>query len=182
MSILVTGGSGAIGTKIIKRLSDLGEETISFQRSKPSEGYFPKTTKVVQGDVTHFEEVIACIKEFNVTKIIHLAFAMAPECEARPYHSTVINVLGGNNIFEAARLCGIERVVCASSLAYYGPQSNYGDNEVVEESFGPPTLVYGAHKQLGEYIARKYVDQHGLSIGVLRVGHVHSHFAEEKIP
>ena len=135
MSILVTGGNGFIGIQIIKRLSDLGEETVSFHRSKPSEGYFPKTTKVVQGDVTHFEDIIACIKEFSVTKIIHLAFAMPVECEARPYSSTVINILGANNIFEAARLCDIKRVVYASSLAYYGPQSNYGDNEVVEESF-----------------------------------------------
>ena len=83
-----------------------------------------------------------------------------------------MNLMGMNNVFEAARLMGIKRVVYASSIAVYGLQSSYGDRPVTEEDDCYPETVYMAHKLWNEFMARKYMDRNGMIIPGLRIANV----------
>ena len=62
------------------------------------------------------------------------------------------------NVLEAARLCEIERVVWASSVAVFGPVGSY-DGPVTDSSVHLPQNVYGASKSYAEFLARHYYEQ-----------------------
>jgi nucleoside-diphosphate-sugar epimerase len=105
MSVLVIGGSGFLGKKIMKRLSELGEEPICFDLYPPDDDQLMKCVEFCKGDVACIDDIIACIIQYRTTKIINLAYIMPVECEERPQLALRFNVLGTNNVFEAARLC-----------------------------------------------------------------------------
>jgi nucleoside-diphosphate-sugar epimerase len=101
-----------------------------------------------------------------VRDIIHLAAALIPTCAAQPALGVRVNVDGFNHVLEVARVIVARRVVWASSIAVYGPQSRY-DGEPDEDAPHWPTTVYGACKSMNEYMARHYYDAFGVdSIGL----------------
>ena len=84
--------------------------------------------KVVRGDITNFDDVVRTVLEFSPGRLINLAYIVGGG-EGDPHNQMRLNVLGMDNCFEAARLCGVKRVVYASSIAVYGPQRHYGDRQ-----------------------------------------------------
>lgn len=171
MSILIVGGTGFIGARIAKKLVDRGEEVVCFDlypNYSRVEGLSDKA-KVVVGDVTHIEDILSAIKDFNVKRIISLAAVLVTESETFLIKALRLNFMGMVNVFEAAKLTGIKRVVYASSVAAYGLQSSFGDREISEEDVCQPTLAYGAHKLWAEFMAKKYEEHHDLSTVGLRI-------------
>ena len=83
-----------------------------------------------------------------------------------------INVLGMDNCFEAARLCGVNRVVYASSLAVSGLQSHFGDRTINENDPKRGTNQYATHKIFNEFQAQMYTDNYGMSITGIRPANV----------
>jgi nucleoside-diphosphate-sugar epimerase len=148
-----------------------GEEVICFDLY-PDPGkisHLGGRAKIVVGDVTRIEDIIAAIKEFRVERIVNLAYILGAESEANPHMAMRTNVMGMNNVFESARLMGINRVVYASSIAVYGLQSSFGERPVLETDYCHPTLVYGAHKLWNEFMAKKYMERYGMTIPGLRI-------------
>lgn len=131
--------------------------------------FMSDSVKVIVGDVTRFEDIIAAIKEYQVERIINLAYMLGAESEANPHLAIRVNIMGMNNVFEAARLMGINRVVYPSSIAVYGPQSSFGERPVKETDICQPTMIYGAHKLLNEFMGSKYMERYGMSIAGLRI-------------
>src|SRR3989304_2421912 len=76
------------------------------------------------------------------------------------------NVLGMDNCFEAARICGIKRVVYASSLAVYGRQSDFGDRPLTEEDDRKGTGVYSLSKIFNEHQAEGDNAAYGMQIKI----------------
>ena len=62
-----------------------------------------------------------------------------------------LNILGMDNCFEAARLCGVKRVVYASSVAVSGLQKHFGDRLVNEDDATYGTSQYAMHKILTSF-------------------------------
>ena len=171
MSILVIGGTGFIGARLTEHLVQKGEEVVCFDLY-PDPGkvsHLGDHVKVVTGDVTRIEHIIEAITEFQVERIINLAAVLVTESEAHLHSATCLNFVGMTNVFEAARLMGINRVVYASSIAAYGLQSSFGDRPITEDDICQPTTAYGAHKLWSEFMARKYMEHHGMSIPGLRI-------------
>ena len=83
-----------------------------------------------------------------------------------------LNVLGMDNCFEAARLCGVQRVVYASSLAVSGQQKHFGERLVHEEDLKYGNNQYAVHKIFNEWQAQDYIDKYGLSITGVRPANV----------
>lgn len=171
MSILVIGGTGFIGARLTERLVAKREEVICFDLypNPDKVSHLGDQVKVVTGDVTRIEHIIEAITEFRVERIVNLAAVLVAESEAHLHSALCLNFMGMNNVFEAARLMGIERVVYASSIAAYGLQSSFGDRPITEEDICHPTTAYGAHKLWSEFMARKYMEHHGMSIPGLRI-------------
>ena len=171
MVILICGGAGFIGAQLVELLLQRGESVVSFDLyPDPGRiGHLGNKLKVVTGDITRIEDLIAAIRDFRVQRIVNLAYILGAESEANLQLAVRVNVMGMNNVFEAARLMGIKRVVYASSIAVYGLQSHFGERPVTEEDTCRPTLVYGAHKLCNEFMAQKYMDQFGMTIPGLRI-------------
>jgi nucleoside-diphosphate-sugar epimerase len=171
VSILIIGGTGFIGARLAERLVNKGEKVVCFDLYPVPEKVLQlgDRAKVIVGDITRIEDIIAAIREFQVEKIVNLAYILGPESEANPHMAMRINVMGMNNVFEAARLMGINRVVYASSIAVYGLQSSFGERPVIETDYCHPTMTYGAHKLWNEFMAKKYMERCGMTIPGLRI-------------
>ena len=102
------------------------------------------------------QDLLHTIKAHQVERVVHLAYIVGPENEQNPTRALHINCVGTNNVFEAARLEGLQRVVWASSVAVYGPRSYYGKADLDEDDPPQPTRVYGACKLFNEHMAEHY--------------------------
>lgn len=172
MSVLIIGGTGFIGSRVAKKLVDLGERVVTFDASPSTEfleGYLDKITSV-RGDITDFDEIIAAIKTQGIEKIIHLAYVLEIESMMNPHLAVKVNCMGTNNVFEAARLMGIQRVLFASSITAYGHHEKHGDKVLTEDDPLYPQTVYGACKAHSEFMAQYYARAFGMGVYVLRVG------------
>lgn len=178
MSILVIGGMGFIGSRIAKSLVELGEDIIVVGRHPTLHRLGEmaekiEKIKVVQGDKTNIDQIFDWISTYNVSKIIDASSELEAESERVPYSATKINLIGTLNVFEAARITGIKRVVWASSLAVYGDKKRAGGIPQDEGALNHPVTVYGACKTYGEFMTRLYNARWGMDIVALRPSSVY---------
>lgn len=177
---LVTGGTGYLGAPVIRELVARGEKVVCFDlfTSSPRLADVASRVRFVRGDVTAIEEIIAAVKENDVSRIVHLAYLKTAEAEVQLQKAMRVNVMGTNNVFEAARLSGVRRVVYISSIGFYGQQSSFGERPVTEEDRGQPMSVYGYTKGLNDYMAKRYAEMYGLEPACLRLAFTFGHGRE----
>ena len=172
MTVLVLGGTGFIGRRVVRRLADRGEEVVCADIN-PRAASFPglDRVKVAMVDVTQFDDVVKAIVESNAERVVNLAYLLGGG-EGNPHFNMRLNVLGMDNCFEAARLCGVSRVAYASSLAVSGLQSHFGERMISEDDPDYGTSQYAVHKIFNEFQAKQYIDNYGLSITGVRPANV----------
>lgn len=176
MNILVIGGSGLFGRKIVMHLLRDREvsSVVSMDIVPPGEWFnlsireFADKFCFISKDVSELENILDIIKTHSIDRIINMAFILAGAFEKNPRLAVRVNTLGMCNVFEAARLAGISRVVYASSVAVYGAQREYGDREVNEDDFLHPGNGYGVTKQLSEILAAQYSELYGIKFSAIR--------------
>lgn len=151
MKILVTGGSGFLGSHVADALSETGNEVVIFDLS--SSQYQQKNQKMINGSVTDYEQVYAAMD--GCEAVYHLA-ALADIDEAinKPRNTMSVNVMGTLNVLEAAREHKIERFVFSSSIYVYSEQGSF----------------YRTSKQACENLIQDYHNQYGLNFTILRYG------------
>ena len=171
-NILITGGSGFIGTYLIKHLVTQGFKVINFDVSPPSLE-LQALIEDIKDDITYvkssildFPTFVSVVKEMNVQKIVHMAALFDPkESNRTPYITHQINIHGTLNVLEVAKIYQLKRVVYASSIAVY-PEKLY---EPMDEKH--PVLVpgtghgshYGVSKATGELLGLTYWRNNGVS-------------------
>jgi nucleoside-diphosphate-sugar epimerase len=172
MSIFIIGGTGFIGRRLIPLLAQRGEEIVCMDINPQTANYgdFGKQVRVVRGDVTQFDDVVAQMAAAKPSRVINLAYLLGSEHP--PRFAFKLNILGMDNCFEAARILGVNRVVYASSLAVSGEQKFYGDRVVTEEDFRHGHVQYAMHKIFNEWQAQDYREKHGLEITAIRPANV----------
>lgn len=177
MSVMVTGGTGFIGNRIIRMLRERGEEVVCFDLAppRPSLAAIFEGVPMYRGDITQLPHLLEAINTHKVHKIIHMASLLPPDTEERLHFAMQVNVGGTNNVFEAARWTGIERVVYASSIAVYGLQEVYDGRPVNEDDLAAPINVYGMTKSIVDFAAQKYRDRYGLDLISIRPCTVFGH-------
>jgi UDP-glucuronate 4-epimerase len=129
---LVTGGTGCIGSWVVRNLVRQSAQVVvltmddQFQRLKliQADEEFAEV-KFVHGDITNLDLLIKIAQDHQINKVIHLAGLQLPFCKANPSLGAMVNVVGTINIFEMAKHTSIDRVVYASSAAVYGPKTYY---------------------------------------------------------
>jgi nucleoside-diphosphate-sugar epimerase len=173
MNILVLGGAGFIGPRVMRRLLERGHNitcmdvNTSSPLLKPLEGKI----KLVRGDITLMDDVMEVTLNAKPDRIVNLAYLLGSG-DNDPHFAVRLNILGMDNCFEAARLCGVKRVVYASSLAVYGPQRNFGERAVTEDDLRLGTGVYSVSKIYNEHQAEWYNKAYGMAITGLRPANV----------
>jgi nucleoside-diphosphate-sugar epimerase len=183
MNVLVVGGSGLFGGKTLLHLVQDEEvsRVVSMDVVSPKEWIMKSIRKyadklhIVHGDVSQLEDILNIMKLYSIDRVVNLAFLLPGAVEANPRMSVKVNQLGMCNVFEAARIMNVTRLVFTSSEGVYGPQEEYGDREVTEDDPMHPQSAYAIAKQLSEILAAQYVENYGMNITAIRppIGYGH---------
>jgi UDP-glucose 4-epimerase len=176
LNVLVIGGNGLFGRKtVLKLLQDTDiSRVVSMDVIPPKEWIIPRYREFdekfafYRGDVSDLEDILNAIRVYEIDKIVNWAFLLPGDIEGNPRLSVKVNELGMCNVFEAARLAGISRVIYASSWGVYGPQDDYGDRDVTEDDHLHPGSAYALTKQLSEILADQYTELYGINFTALR--------------
>lgn len=179
MTVLVTGGAGAIGARIVANLMARGLSVVSFdtEAEQPRLNELRGNDKLtcIGGDIRAESDMRAAVEAHGVEHIIHMAALLAPVTEEEPALGMAVNITGTNNVLEAARQASIKRVVYPTSMGVYGDQSLYGDVAVDEDSERYPYNLYGYSKLINEEAAKAYTRNFGLDTRGLRIATVFAH-------
>jgi nucleoside-diphosphate-sugar epimerase len=170
--ILVYGGTGFIGNRVLRKLIERGHQVAAFDINPNLPAYdadLVDKVQVFRGDITLMDDVIETMLAVKPDHVVNLAYLMGG---GDPHTGVRLNVLGMDNCFEAARLCGIKRVVYASSLTVYGEQTHFGERPVVEADHLFGTGLYAASKIYNEHQAEWYRTAYSMDITGLRAAHV----------
>ena len=175
--VLITGMSGLIGGLLRERLDAAGGYELSALNRSAVEG-----VECYRADIADFEAVRAACEGKDV--VVHLAAYLGSDDFEGQLRG---NIVGTYNVFEAARLAGVKRVVFASSgntirgFELVEPYKSIaaGNYDDVPENFPRithemirPEGIYGAAKVFGEALGRYYSDAYGLSALCVRIGRV----------
>jgi len=176
--VLVTGGTGFIGSYAVKALLESGRRVIALDvRGYTPEGRFvlgERADEVVveEGSVDDWARVLHVVKEHGPVDVVHLATITNPVyLFTNPMPGVRVNFLGTIHILEAARLFEIRRIVYFSSIGVL-PAKQYEPIDAAHPIFLPreavPTGVYGASKIAGEAFCFAYNQAFGTDFRTIR--------------
>ena len=160
MKVLVTGGSGFLGSSVVAGLVAAGHEVVSADLRPPA----------VVMDVTSRSAVDAVIAEAKPEVVVHLASIVTPGPDSTRALEYAVDVDGTRNVLDACVAHGVRRVVVSSSGAAYG---YHPDNPawITEDQpvRGNEAFAYSHHKRLVEEMLASYalLEQVVLRIGTI---------------
>ncbi len=168
MRVVVTGASGKAGRAVVRDLLDHGHDVTAVDLASPRDGNAPSLV----ADLTEFGQTVECLA--GADAVVHLA--AIPASGIRTEEMTFrTNMLSTFNVFEAARVLGLARVVWASSetilgLPFEREQPAYAP---IDEEHPPlPQSSYAASKLLGEELARQTSRRSGTPFIALRFSNI----------
>lgn len=166
MKILVTGGSGFIGSHIVESYQGVAEEirVLDNLRTGYRHNLDGLACTFIEGSVTDRQLVEQAVA--GVDYVFHLAALVSvPESMSKPAECVEINVHGLLHVLEAAASAGVKKLVFASSAAIYG------DNPAVpkvETMFPEPKSPYAITKLDGEYYLGMFTGEGRLETAAIR--------------
>ena len=166
MKVLVTGGSGFIGSHVLDVLAAASHEPVVLDLV-PSRHHPAGTYTTICGDITDREVTRRAVRGCDA--IIHLAaVADVNDVVADPVRADTVNAHGTEVILEAARREEVGRIVYGSTIWVYG---NAEAEDATEETpLALPSHLYTATKLAGEMYARSYNAMYGAGHTILRFG------------
>src|SRR5437763_13284242 len=107
MSILILGGTGFIGRRLVPLLAQRGEEIVCMDINPQTANFadLGKQVRVIRGDVSQFDDVMAAMHDAKPSRVINLAYYISSDLPPRVAFK--LNILGMDNCFEAARLADV---------------------------------------------------------------------------
>jgi UDP-glucose 4-epimerase len=118
--VLVTGGAGMIGRRVVSLLHQDGVEVAVIDNLSSGLPMPEHVARFIHGDIRSANLVGQICRSFRPDAIIHLAAVHhIPTCETQRAYSLEVNVMATENVLCAAENAGVQRVVIASSGAVY---------------------------------------------------------------
>lgn len=150
-NVFVTGGSGYIGSVVVKRLIEQGYDVSVFDNlQRGHRSNVDQKARLMVGDLRNAEEIEMAMVQVKPDAVIHFAaYALVGESMANPMMYFENNVKGGINLLAAMAKVGCSRIIFSSSCATYGvppalpieedmpqcPTNPYGHSKLMFEQF-----------------------------------------------
>ena len=158
MKCLITGGSGYLGSSLIKYILPKVSSVTNFDLIRPNENF--ENVKFIKGDISNFEDIKEASRNIDV---IYHNVAKVPITKDKNQF-TKVNEIGTKNLLEAAQLHNIKKIIYISSSAVFGiPEKT----PVLETDERNPIEAYGISKKKAENLCFDYVKR-GLDISIIR--------------
>ncbi len=170
--VLVTGGSGFIGSHIVELLLKEGSIVSITTKSGELENikHLKNKVRVIKSDLTNLEVAINACKKQEV--VLNLASKVAGIQFNNDHPASMFgdNVAIAKNMIEAARRCDVERFLITSSACVYARHCTIPTPET--EGFlddpEPTNLGYGWAKRVAELFGRFYNEEYGMKVAIAR--------------
>ena len=137
-NFLITGGTGSFGNAIVRRFlgGDIAEIRILSRDEKKQDDmrkrYNSPKLKFYIGDVRDYGSIMNAMR--GADYVFHAAaLKQVPSCEFHPLQATKTNVLGTENVLEAAIVCSVKRVICLSTDKAVYPINAMGISKALME-------------------------------------------------
>lgn len=157
--ILVTGGTGSFGKMFVKKLLEFDPgEVIVFSRDENKQGFMERELygsgiRYVLGDVRDYNSVRSVMRGVNI--VVHAAaLKWIPQVEYNVWQGIQTNVIGVQNIIEAAKDEGVERVVALSTDKAVEPVNAYGMTKALQERLITTANLYSQSKTV--FVSTRY--------------------------
>ena len=159
--ILVTGASGHLGGMLFNSLKKIGYKNLVGTDLKKKN--IKKNKKFILANLKNFKETVKMTK--NVYAIVHFGAIPIEDTQKNILQN---NIIGTYNIFEAARINRVKRIIFASSNHAIGFHRR--TSKLDELSTQRPDSHYGLSKAFGEDLSRLYADKFNIKSMCIRIG------------
>jgi nucleoside-diphosphate-sugar epimerase len=168
MSVLITGGSGLIGSTLARMLTADDEQVFVFDRAIATARFsgIEKRVTMVRGELGTFSHVLDAVKRARPEVIYHLGAMLSIPANDDPAGAFASNVQGTFHVLEAARLLEVPRVRFTSTVATFG--IDIDAPAIGDRTLQRPTTLYGTTKLFGELTGRFYRTRYGLDFRAVR--------------
>jgi dTDP-4-dehydrorhamnose reductase len=151
MSVLVTGGTGLVGTKLVSSCMKRGLDAYATYLSHPPPQVFKEKEIFFKLDVTDAKSTASMISELKPDVVMNAAAMLDTDlCEVEREAAWKVNALGARNVAEACSRTGAHLVQLSTSYVFDGEKGHYD-----EEAVPNPVNQYGYTKLKGEEFVRK---------------------------
>ena len=172
MKYLVTGGAGFIGSNLVDRLIELGNEVVCIDNESAEchdQFYWNSMAQNYKYDICNYDLVAPLFKDVDC--VFHVASdARIQPAILNPKKSIENNVIGTSNVLELSKINKVKRVIYSSTSSAYGKKSLLPN---IETQPSDPLTPYSAAKVFGENLARVYYNLYGLETISLRYFNVY---------
>jgi len=164
MTVMVTGGSGFIGSHLVDKLLAKGEDVLIFDFMQPR---YWSSVKHFYGSILNLDELERAMRDVDI--VYHLAaIADVKDVYEHPHYSERVNTSGTINVLEAARKMEVERVIYGSTDWVYQTTDTLEVDETTP--IRTPAHLYSTTKLVSEYYCQNYSDLYGMKYTILRYG------------
>jgi UDP-glucose 4-epimerase len=173
-TVLVTGGLGYIGSHVVHELLNRGWRVRIFDnyyrcdRNVAAGLAKLENVDVIEGDVRYANAVESAMT--GVEAVVHLAAVCLNKSISDPTESLDVNLLGTQNVYDAAARASVRRIVYASSASVYGNPTSL---PMKEDGPLAPLTPYCVAKLAGEQLLSFYAQRSKLSWMALRFFNVY---------
>jgi len=166
MNILVTGGTGYIGSHTIRKLKQAGHDVVIFDNLSSGHRDAINNFKLIVGDLASKEDLKKVFDENVFDAVVHFAGSIeAGESMADPKRFFDNNLVCSLNLVNAMMEHDVKKLVFSSTAAIYGEPEKM---PIEETDVKNPTNVYGLTKLMFEQVLDAYDRAYGLKSVALR--------------
>lgn len=167
MSILVVGGAGYIGSHMVKRLIEKGQEVVVVDNlSTGHRKAVDEKARFYEGDIRNHVFLKGVFDRENIDTVVHFAaFSIVPESMEKPLKYFDNNTAGMVALLEEMRDHDVKRIIFSSTAATYGVPEK---SPIEENDRQAPINPYGESKLMMEKIIRWADQAYGIKFVALR--------------
>ena len=159
--VLITGASGHLGGMLFNSLAKIGYKNLVGTDLRKKN--IKKNQKFILANLKNFNKTVKITKDIH--SIVHFGAIPIEDTQQNILHN---NIIGTYNIFEAARINKVKRIIFASSNHAIGFHRR--TTRLNELSTQRPDSHYGLSKAFGEDLSRLYADKFGIKSMCIRIG------------